>query len=139
MKEAEKEIAREYYKELIARENVTLALVSSIVAIIPAFLSIFFLMQGGKIPIMLFVLPGIIIGFCAKFGGGKAFRPWVKSIPAIVTLLVMLVSWLLLPLSHWFLILAGPSAVFAYIIGKPSLTERQKLAYYRVKRGLVDL
>ena len=31
MKEAEKEIAREYYKELIARENVTLALVSSIV------------------------------------------------------------------------------------------------------------
>ena len=139
MKEAEKEMAREYYKELVERENVTLALVSSVVAIVPAFLSIFFLMQGGRLPVMLFVLPGIIIGVCVKFGGGKAFRPWVKSIPAIATLFVMLASWLFLPLSHWFLILAGPSAVLAYIIAKPSLTERQKLAYYRVKRGLVDL
>lgn len=130
-------MAREYYKELVEQESVSLAFVSSIVGVIPSFLSIFFLMTGGKLPVILFVLPGIIIGVCAKFGGGKAFRPWVKSIPALLTFILMISSWFVLGLSHWFLILAVPSAALAYIIGKPNLTERQKLACYRVKRGLV--
>jgi hypothetical protein len=139
MKEAEKEMAREYYVELMEQENTTLAIVSSLAAAIPAVLSLYFLGFGGKIPILLLLLPAVIVGGCARIGGGKAFRRKVKLIPAIVAAIVMIAAWSFLEFSFIVLVMAIPNAIIAYFIGKPKLTERQILAKYRVERGLVKL
>ena len=139
MNEAEKEMTREYYKELMEQESVTYALISSISAIVPAFVSIYLLGMSGKIPMYLLILPGIIIGLCAKFGGGNAYRMRVKIIPAIAAFTVMIVVWILSGFLVPALIMSIPNALVAYYLGKRQLTERQELAKHRVERGIVKL
>lgn len=141
MNEDEKEIAREYYKELMEQESVVLTAVSALVGLVPAVISWWLIVSGGKrlLPVFLILIPAVIIGVCVKFGGGKPFRPWVQAIPGYVTVVMMLVLWFLFGLSNWYVFLAIPAGVLATIVGRPTLTERQKLAYYRVKRGLVKL
>lgn len=131
-------VARQIYKDLQDRENVIYVVVATIISTIPAFLYIIgttFL----TIPVFLLLFPGIIIGLTVRMSGGYPYRTTIKLIPLVFTALVMLGAAALVEQPFYYLLMIIPNIVTCHLCATPKLTQEQRMAKFRIEKGLVPL
>ncbi len=138
LSDQEKDLARKRYSELLEKQSVLGLIISSVVSVLPALFVFYMLANSGRIPLLLLMLPGVIIGLGAKIGG-MAISFKYRLIPAGISGVTMIVAGVLFGFYAPMFMFALPNAIVAGVLAKPKLTKQELEAVYRIEKGLVEL
>ena len=125
------------YSLLKKEESIVGALVFSLAA---GFFSIFilsYMLFLERLPMITLVLPGIVIGLCAKVGGNP-FTIKVRLIPAGVALFGLLFVSMFFSFNPIIVLLSIPNGIVAYALSKRKLDKIQKKVMYKLQYNLIN-